>query len=126
MFRQSRRTKHSVALPAKIFWREPASVPRRPQPDEFADGIQVGGLPEKSVRLLILDRAAETRGDGIDKHQVARVQQRIRIVRESKRRLRQGAVVIHFLPAQTEPTEMQPDRRGTGPAIKTKGDRPRA
>ena len=71
MVRQPRRAEDAVAFAAEIFRREPAFVPRRPEPDEFADGIQIGGVAEKLVGLFVLRRAAETGGHRINEHQVA-------------------------------------------------------
>ena len=42
MLRQPRRAENAVAFAAKIFRREPALVPRGPEPDEFTHGVQVG------------------------------------------------------------------------------------
>ena len=74
----------AVAFAAKIFRREPAFVPRRPEPDEFADGIQIGLVAEKCVGLFILRRAAETRRHRINENQIAAVQNGIIVVHQDR------------------------------------------
>jgi hypothetical protein len=54
MVGKSRRAEDAVTFAAQIFRREPAFVPRRPKPDEFADGIEIGGVAEKLIGLFIL------------------------------------------------------------------------
>ena len=99
-------------------------MPRGPEPDEFPDGIKVGGVAEKFVGLFILHRAAEPGGDRIDEHQIAVRQQGIFIVHQAERRRRQRAVLVHLHPARAERAEVQPDGRRAGTAVETKRDRP--
>ena len=86
MFRETGGAKDAVAFAADVFRREPAVVPRRPEPDEFADGIQIRFVAEKLVGLFIFRRAAETGGDGINENQVAGVEDGKFIVRQGERR----------------------------------------
>ena len=53
MVGEPRRAKDPIAFAAEIFRREPALVPRRPEPDEFADGIEIGGITEKLIGLFV-------------------------------------------------------------------------
>ncbi len=125
MVRQPRRAEDAVTFAAKIFRREPAVVPRRPEPDEFADGIQVGGVAEKFVGLFVLRRAAETGGHRVNEHQIAAVQDGILVVHQPERRRRQRAVVVHLHAARAERAEVQPHGRRAGTAVETKRDRAR-
>jgi hypothetical protein len=125
MVGQPRRAEDAVAFAAEIFRREPAFVPRGPEPDEFADGIEVGGIAEKLVGLFVLHRAAETGGHRINEHQIAAVQNGILVVHQAERRRRQRAVLVHLHAARAERAEVQPHGRRAGPAVETKRDRPR-
>ena len=124
MFRQSRRAEDAIALAAKILRRKPALVPRRPEPDEFTDGIQVRGLSEKGLGLLVFDGAAEPGRDRINEHQIAGVQDGILVVLQPEWRLRQRAILVHLYAARTERPEVQPDRRRPRSAIEAKRDNP--
>ena len=47
---------------------------RGPEPDEIAHGFDIGRLTEELVGFLVLRRAAVTGGDGINEHEIRRVQ----------------------------------------------------
>src|ERR1700709_565402 len=97
---QSGGAKNSITLADDIFWREPAFMPRRPKPDEFADRIKVGKIAKKLLRLFILRSAAETGRHWINKYEIARVQNGILIVHQAERRRRQRALRIHLQPSR--------------------------
>src|SRR5467141_3778079 len=96
MLRQSRRAKHAVTFAAKKFWRQPALMPRGPEPDEITNGFHVWRLSEKLVGLFVLGRTAVAGGDRINEHHVRSGQNGILIVVETERRLGLRAVVIHL------------------------------
>ena len=125
MIRQAGGAEHAVAFAAQKFRREPAVVPRRPEPDEFAHGIQIALVAKKLFRLFILRRAAEPRRHRINEHQVARVQRGKFIVHQRERRRRQRSVVVHLHAARPERAEMQPHRGRPRPAVETKHHGPR-
>ena len=97
---------------------------RGPQPDEFAYRLDIRGLAEKLVGLFVLRRAAEARGDRIDKHQVGDVQNRVIVVQQAKRRLWQCAILVHLHAPRSERPQLQPHGGGTGPAVETKSHGP--
>ena len=98
-------------------------MPRRIEPNEFGHRFDIGLLPEELLRLLPLRRAAVASRDRIDEHQIGDRQNRVFIVDELKRRGWQRAVFVDQRPSGTEPTEMQPDSRRTGPPIEAEQDR---
>src|SRR5437899_5616951 len=63
------------------------------------------------------NRAAITRGNGIDKNQIRHVKQRIFIVDQLVWRRQQRSRVTHLHASRAKRSKMQPDGSGTGSAI---------
>ena len=98
-------------------------MPRRPEPDEFADGFQITLVAKKLVGLFVLGRPAKTRRHRVNEHEVAGAKHGIVIVHKAERRRRQRAIGIHFHPTRTERAEVQPEGGRAGPAVEAKGNR---
>jgi len=78
------------------------------------------------VQVLALDHPAEASPDGVDEHDVRRVEDRVRVVLEARGRpLLEPLVVVGHAPRPRVP-EVHPHRRGPRPAVEREDQRPGA
>jgi len=120
MVRQPGRAKDPVAFAAKIFRREPALVPRRPEPDEFAHGIEIGESPKNWPGFSSFTGRLKPVATGVNEHQIAVGQDRILVVHQPERRRAAACRPRSSSRGAAERAEMQPHGRRAGTAVETK------
>ena len=104
--------------------RRPALVAADVEPYEFAEGLDVSLNAPEFLHELGVGRAAESRADRVDQHQVAFVEQRVGIVFDAIRRRRHESIGLQHDFARTERSHVQPDRSRSRPAVEGEGERP--
>ena len=116
---------HPVAFATEILRRTPALLAGGEEPHKLPDRLDIFIHPKKLLGLFTLRRAAQARAHGIDKDEVARVEDRVWIVHHLRDRSRREPLRRQIEPARPEAPEVQPHRRRTRTAIEKESDRAR-
>ncbi len=121
--RKTRRARGAIRLADQKFWREPAVVTRGVQTDKIADQFNVFFEAVPLLRRNALHRSRVARVHRINENEIGLIEDRIFIVLQLIRRLRQIAIVLQQHAARTQHAEMQPHRRRARSAVERKRQR---
>jgi hypothetical protein len=115
--RESRRSDRAVAFADQIFRRRKAAVGLEVVVDELAESAEIAAY---AVELRVVhagDDAAEAGIDGVDEHEIGRVDERVLVVHQLVWRRRLEAFRRHLHTLRGERPHVQPDGGGARTAV---------
>ena len=84
---------------------------------ELAERTDIACLAVELRRIDARHDAAVARVNGVDEHEVGRVEQRILVVDDPVRRCRRRSLIAHLHPAWSKRPEVEKDRGRSGTAV---------
>ena len=113
----------AVALADDVLGRRPAVLLVHEGVEEISDRLDVGELAVELVQVFALHHAAEAGADGVDVDDVCDIEDRVRVVLETRGRLLLETVVVIGHVTRAGEAEVHPHRRGAGAAVEREHQR---